>query len=94
MYKDLEYKYYIVSIVVGTPLKPFKAAKGLRQGDPLSPYVFTLCMEYLSKFLLDASKDPYFSYHPHSFIWTGQEGISRKAAVAWNRMVLLLTKGG
>lgn len=64
MYKDLEYKYYIVTIVVRTPFKPFKAFKGLRHGDPLSPYLFTLCMLYLSKFLLDASKDPRFSYHP------------------------------
>ncbi|XP_062108509.1 uncharacterized protein LOC133819318 [Humulus lupulus] len=42
----------------------FKGKKGLRQGDPMSPLIFVLIMEYLTRSLQHAAQISNFRYHP------------------------------
>lgn len=42
----------------------FKGKRGIRQGAPLSPYIFVLALEYLSRMIKLNTADPNFNFHP------------------------------
>ena len=46
-----------ISILLdGGKLTLFKPTRGIRQGDPLSPYLFILCMEYLGSLINESCR--------------------------------------
>ncbi|XP_060177910.1 uncharacterized protein LOC132607850 [Lycium barbarum] len=46
------------------PTSPFAAKRGLRQGDPMSHYLFIIAMEYLNRLLKTLHSDGSFHFHP------------------------------
>ncbi|WMV41497.1 hypothetical protein MTR67_034882 [Solanum verrucosum] len=51
-------------MVNGETTPPFNVARGLRQGDSISPYLFAISMEYLSRCLAEVRDFEGFKFHP------------------------------
>lgn len=52
------------SIVInGTPTPSFPAKKRVRQGDPMSPFLYVLAMEYITRLLHTLKEKPNFNFH-------------------------------
>lgn len=55
----LSYLVYISGDLEGF----FRSSRGLRQGDPISSYLFVIIMEVFSRILGKLSKDKRFKFH-------------------------------
>ena len=54
---------FISVLVNGCALKSFNHSSDIRQGDPLSPYLFIMCMEYLGNLIEEkCSKGLWFPF--------------------------------
>lgn len=51
--------------VNGDLARYFQSSRGLRHGFSLSPYLFVLCMDVLSRKIDKAVQEKKFGYHPH-----------------------------
>lgn len=51
-------------LIYGEPTEVFMGQQGLRQGDLLSPLLFVLVMEYLTRMFSAMAKEPGFNFHP------------------------------
>ncbi|KAL2931067.1 LINE-1 retrotransposable element ORF2 protein [Bienertia sinuspersici] len=51
-------------MINGVPSPLVTPSRGLRQGDPLSPLFFTLCMEYFTRVMKKVSLLPGYRFHP------------------------------
>ncbi|XP_074305841.1 uncharacterized protein LOC141641063 [Silene latifolia] len=58
----VSYPWFTLSLN-GSTFGYFQGKRGIRQGDPMSPLIFTICMEYLSRVLRVVTEQLEFNYH-------------------------------
>ncbi|KAL9663007.1 hypothetical protein QQ045_027844 [Rhodiola kirilowii] len=55
---------YFSVLINGEMVDYFEGKRGFHQGDPMSPFLFTIVMEYLSRLLTRLDKSVGFYHHP------------------------------
>jgi hypothetical protein len=87
-------------LVNGEPCGCIQPSRGLRQGDPISPYLFLICAEVLSNMLTQANLDGRLSGVPtskngprvsHLFFADDSLLFCRTSMTQWNQLTQLLT---
>jgi hypothetical protein len=88
-------------LVNGQPVGHIKPSRGIRQGDPLSPYLFLLCAEALSALLTRAEKNGVLIGVPtskkgptlsHLFFADDSLIFCKANSVEWGRLTKILEK--
>ncbi|XP_015965353.1 uncharacterized protein LOC107489093 [Arachis duranensis] len=70
-------------LINGSPSKPFNMERGLRQGDPLSLFLFVLVVDVLHRMIGEAVSNGRISPLLRRFLWNSEEGRTGMALVRW-----------
>jgi len=86
-------------LINGTPANLFQPSRGIRQGDPISPYLFLICAEVFSSLLSQAEKNGIISGVPtsprgpkisHLFFADDCIIFCKSNSVEWRRVLRIL----
>jgi hypothetical protein len=86
-------------IINGSPVGDIRPSRGIRQGDPISPYLFIICAEALSALILRAEQRGAISGVPsspralkisHLFFADDSILFCKSNAVEWRRLMKIL----